>query len=211
MSDIIRTLVVDDHPLMRKGVVQFLQAEDDFEVVAEASDGAAAIDLAQEHDFDLILLDLNMKGLSGFDTLKMLREKDVNCRIIILTVSDSKNDVIRLINAGADGYLLKDMDPDALVSTLRQAIGGQQAISEQLIPYLDCLDDIDDFHHRLEDLTRRELQTLQHIARGLSNREVADALNITEGTVKVHVKSLLRKLKAKSRVEMTVMYLEHLN
>ncbi|MGY5449503.1 two-component system response regulator NarL [Agarivorans sp. MS3-6] len=210
MSNTISILVVDDHPLMRKGIVQFLSIEPDFNVIAEAGSGAQAVELCNELEPDVILLDLNMKGLSGLDTLKLLREKQISSTIIILTVSDAKQDVIKLINAGADGYLLKDMEPEQLHEQLKKAAAGQQVLSDELLPYLNCLHENDEFADKLATVTKRELQTLNEIAKGASNREVASSLKITEGTVKVHVKSLLRKLNAKSRVELTVMYLEHM-
>ncbi len=210
MSQAIKIVVVDDHPLMRKGIVQFLNIEPGFEVVAEAGSGAQAVEMCTELEPDIVLLDLNMKGLSGLDTLKLLREKNISSTIIILTVSDAKQDVIKLINAGADGYLLKDMEPEQLHEQLKLAAAGQQVLSDELLPYLNCLHENDEFADKLETVTKRELQTLNEIAKGASNREVADKLRITEGTVKVHVKSLLRKLNAKSRVELTVMYLEHM-
>ncbi|GGA95167.1 response regulator [Agarivorans gilvus] len=210
MNQAIKIVVVDDHPLMRKGIVQFLNIEPGFEVVAEAGSGAQAVEICSELEPDIVLLDLNMKGLSGLDTLKLLREKNISSTIIILTVSDAKQDVIKLINAGADGYLLKDMEPEQLHEQLKLAAAGQQVLSDELLPYLNCLHESDEFANKLETVTKRELQTLNEIAKGASNREVADKLRITEGTVKVHVKSLLRKLNAKSRVELTVMYLEHM-
>jgi two-component system nitrate/nitrite response regulator NarP len=209
MDTPFQTLVVDDHPLLRKGIIQLLNSEHDFSVIAEASTGAQALELAIEKEPELILLDLNMKGMSGLDTLRALRDAKLETIIIILTVSDAKQDVIKLINSGADGYLLKDTQPDDLVEQLRQAARGQLVLSDAIRPYLNCLHEIDDFESRLVQLTRRELQTLQVIAQGASNREVASKLRISEGTVKVHVKNLLKKLQAKSRVEMTVMYLEH--
>ncbi|EHS3694668.1 response regulator, partial [Escherichia coli] len=106
-----QVMIVDDHPLMRRGVRQLLELDSGFEVVAEAGDGASAIDLANRLDIDVILLDLNMKGMSGLDTLNALRRDGVTAQIIILTVSDASSDVFALIDAGADGYLLKDSDP----------------------------------------------------------------------------------------------------
>lgn len=209
MDKSYQTLVVDDHPLMRKGIIQLLEAESDFRVTGEASGGAEAVELAVRQQPELILLDLNMKGLSGLDTLKALRAEELDTIIVILTVSDAKQDVIKLINSGADGYLLKDMQPDELIEQLRLAARGKMVLSDSIRPYLNCLHEIDDFENKLTLLTRRELETLQVIAQGASNREVASKLRISEGTVKVHVKNLLKKLQAKSRVEMTVMYLEH--
>ncbi len=204
----LSVVVVDDHPLMRKGIVQLLSLEPDFNILGEASNGTQALAICKEQEPDLVLLDLNMKGMSGLDTLNALRDEGITSRIIILTVSDAKQDVITLINQGADGYLLKDTEPDDLLGQLKLAAKGQQVITDSIRPYLECLEEFDNTRKRLESLTKRELQILQEIARGCSNREVADNLHISEGTVKVHVKSLLKKLVVKSRVEAAVLYLE---
>ncbi|MDO2948744.1 two-component system response regulator NarL [Aeromonas simiae] len=201
-------LVVDDHPLMRKGIVQLLALEENFEVVGEAANGADAIAQAKVSEPDLILLDLNMKGLSGLDTLRALREEEITSRVVILTVSDARQDVVALLKAGADGYLLKDTEPEMLLAQLEEVMSGKQILSEPLRPYLENLYELDHLQEKLESLTRREMQILREIAKGLSNKQVASALHISEGTVKVHVKSLLKKLQAQSRVEAAVMYLE---
>ncbi|RJG48483.1 two-component system response regulator NarL [Motilimonas pumila] len=204
----LSVMVVDDHPLMRKGIVQLLALEPDFNVVAEASNGTEALTQALANEPDLILLDLNMKGMSGLDTLKALRAEQISAHIIILTVSDAKQDVIQLINQGADGYLLKDTEPEALLASLKRAATGQQVISEEIKPYLTCLNEGQDIDALFASLTKRETEILQQIAKGHSNKEVAENLFISEGTVKVHVKSLLKKLAVKSRVEAAVLYLE---
>ena len=201
-------LVVDDHPLMRKGIVQLLALEEHIEVVGEVSNGTDAVAMAKESEPDLILLDLNMKGLSGLDTLKALRAEEITSRVVILTVSDARQDVVALLKAGADGYLLKDTEPDVLLGQLAEVMTGQQILSEPLRPYLENIYELDHLQQKLESLTRREMQILREVAKGLSNKQVAAVLHISEGTVKVHVKSLLKKLEAQSRVEAAVMYLE---
>ncbi|MFM4648309.1 two-component system response regulator NarL [Aeromonas bivalvium] len=201
-------LVVDDHPLMRKGIVQLLALEENMELCGEASNGTDAIAMAKASEPDLILLDLNMKGLSGLDTLKALRAEEITSRVVILTVSDARQDVVALLKAGADGYLLKDTEPEALLGQLGEVMTGQQILSEPLRPYLENIYELDHLQQKLESLTRREMQILREIAKGLSNKQVASVLHISEGTVKVHVKSLLKKLEAQSRVEAAVMYLE---
>ena len=204
-------LVVDDHPLMRKGIVQLLALEENMEVTGEASNGTDAVALAKESEPDLILLDLNMKGLSGLDTLKALRAEEITSRVVILTVSDARQDVVALLKAGADGYLLKDTEPDLLLAQLADVMTGKQILSEPLRTYLENIYELDHLQQKLESLTRREMQILREIAKGLSNKQVASVLHISEGTVKVHVKSLLKKLEAQSRVEAAVMYLEQRN
>lgn len=203
-----RVMIIDDHPLMRRGIRQLLELDSTFDVVAEASNGAEAIALAERIQPDLILLDLNMKGLSGLDTLKAMRNEGIDARIIILTVSDARSDVYALVDAGADGYLLKDSEPEALLAQIHQAAEGHPVFSESVSAYLSSRSEIAD---PLADLTERELDVLQEVARGMSNKQIAAQLHISEETVKVHIRNLLRKLNVRSRVAATVLYLEYKN
>lgn len=200
-----RIMLVDDHPLMRRGINQLLSLEDEFEVVAEASNGNEAIALAHEYEPDMILLDLNMKGLSGLDTLKALRADGSGATIVILTVSDSAADIEAIVRAGADGYLLKDTEPDELIALLKEAIGGNKAYSQVVAKYLLERKDQQDV---FDSLTEREAQILGEVAKGYRNKQIADRLFISESTVKVHMKSLLKKLHVPSRTAATVLYLE---
>ncbi|QBH97965.1 two-component system response regulator NarL [Limnobaculum zhutongyuii] len=198
-------LIVDDHPLMRRGVRQLLELEPSLNIVAEASNGNEAVTYACQLLPDLILLDLNMKGLSGLDTLKALRNEGIAARIIVLTVSDSRSDIYALIDAGADGYLLKDSEPELLLKKILQAANGENVFSDIILEYLETRDDQSD---PFESLTERELDVLQEVARGMSNKQIASHLHISEETVKVHIRNMLRKLNVRSRVAATVMYLE---
>lgn len=198
-------MLVDDHPLMRRGINQLLSFEDDFEVVAEACNGSEAIALAHDIEPDLILLDLNMKGMSGLDTLTALRADESTATIVILTVSDSALDIEAMVKAGADGYLLKDTEPDDLVELLRQAATGVKAYSEFVTQYLAERHTHEDL---FEALTDRETQILKEVAKGYRNKQIADRLFISESTVKVHMKSLLKKLRVPSRTAATILYLE---
>ncbi len=200
-----RIMLVDDHPLMRRGINQLLSLEDEFEVVTEACNGNEAIALAHEFDPDMILLDLNMKGLSGLDTLKALRADGSGATIVILTVSDSAADIEAIVRAGADGYLLKDTEPDELIALLKEAIGGNKAYSDVVARYLLERKDQQDV---FDSLTEREAQILGEVAKGYRNKQIADRLFISESTVKVHMKSLLKKLHVPSRTAATVLYLE---
>ncbi len=126
MLDEVQTvLVIDDHPLMRKGILQLIALEDSLCVVGEAGDGRQGLELARRLQPDLILLDLNMRGLSGLDTLKALKAADPDARVIVLTVSDSEDDVVAALRAGADGYLLKDMEPEDVLDSLKAAAQGR--------------------------------------------------------------------------------------
>lgn len=207
----VSILIVDDHPMLRRGVVELLQLESDLSVVGEASSGAEAVELAENLDPDLILLDLNMKGMSGIDTLKQLREKEIFCRVVIFTVSDDHDDVIEALQAGADGYVLKDSDPEDLVAFIRQAATGVMAVSDKLASVLaSAVGSRKSAKDRsVDSLTQRERQILKQIAAGMSNKMIASKLDIAEGTVKVHVKNLLKKLKMRSRVEAAIWAMEN--
>jgi two-component system nitrate/nitrite response regulator NarP len=202
-------LVVDDHPLLRRGICQLITSDSDFLLFGETGTGLEALTAVAENEPDIILLDLNMKGMSGLDTLNAMRQEGVTARIVILTVSDAKQDVIRLLRAGADGYLLKDTEPDLLLEQLKKAMQGHRVISDEVEAYIYELKNTIDDNSWIENLTPRELQILQELAEGKSNRMISDDLHISEGTVKVHVKNLLRKANAKSRTEMAVRYLNN--
>lgn len=204
-----QVMIVDDHPLMRRGVRQLLELDPRFEVVAEAGDGASAIDLANRLDIDVILLDLNMKGMSGLDTLNALRRDGVTAQIIILTVSDASSDIFALIDAGADGYLLKDSDPEVLLEAIRAGAKGSKVFSERVSQYLHEREMFGAEEDPFSVLTERELDVLHELAQGLSNKQIASVLNISEQTVKVHIRNLLRKLNVRSRVAATILFLQH--
>lgn len=208
MPNTTRIMIVDDHPLMRKGIQQLLSIEPSFHVVAEATNGIEAVSYAQKSQPDLILLDYNMHGISGLETLKALKSNGCVAKIIILTVSDNKQDVIAMINQGANGYLLKDADPALLLENIISVLSDKLVVSDKLTPFLDELDQEDNIREKLANLTKREQQIIAEVAKGLSNKEISESLHITEGTVKVHVKSLLKKLAIKSRVEAAVLYLQ---
>ena len=189
---------------MRRGIKQLIELEKNFEVVGDAGSGNEGIALALKTQPDLIILDLNMKGLSGLDTLKSLRNEDVDARIVILTVSDAKNDIFALIDAGADGYLLKDTEPDTLLGQIKQIAQGEVILSDSI---KDLLLERSSSQDPIHALTDREMDVLQLIAKGLSNKQIAAQLFISEETVKVHIRNLLRKLNVHSRVAATVLYL----
>jgi two-component system nitrate/nitrite response regulator NarL len=199
-------VVIDDHPLFRKGVADLIRMEPSLQLVGEAADGENGVRVATATDPDLILLDLNMKGWSGIQTLERLRSADLDARIIVLTVSDSEEDVVAALRAGADGYLLKDMEPEDILESLRRATQGRVVISERLTELLAHALRQDPRPQRPEQagLTPREEEILALIARGYSNKLIARELELTVGTVKVHVKHILKKLALKTRVEAAV-------
>ena len=208
MTDKASVFLVDDHPLFRKGVVQLPELEDDLELIGEASSGQEAVEkiVELEEEPDLIVLDLNMQGMNGLETLKELRFQGIAAKIIMLTVSDNDADVIDCIRAGADGYLLKDMDPEEILEKVKDATHGKMAISERLTETLATALRKPDRKNEdlITTLTSRERDILNKIALGLSNKLIARELGISDGTVKVHVKHLLKKLNMRSRVEAAV-------
>ena len=206
MSEKTRVLIIDDHPLFRRGVSQLLGLADNFEVVGEAASGQEGIELARRLDPDLILLDLNMKGMGGLETLGTLRDMEVDARIILITVSNAPEDLVAAIRAGSDGYILKDNEPDEILRLIEAAMHGQTAISPELTSLLaSALREERVVEQRSHaSLTERESAILKCLAAGMSNKLIGRELDIMESTVKVHIRNLLKKLKFRSRVEAAV-------
>ncbi|PCJ51122.1 MAG: two-component system response regulator NarL [Gammaproteobacteria bacterium] len=202
-------ILVDDHPMLRKGVAQLISLENNLTVVAEASSGDEGISLILKHKPDLVLLDLNMKGLSGIDTLIALKRAEVTAKVIIFSVSDSQSDVIQALKFGADGYLLKDCEPEELIDKINRALSGELVLSGPLAQVVARSLQAGKEKNPIDRLTQREYEILRAIAGSNSNKMIAHKLGITEGTVKVHVKNLLRKLQLKSRVEAAVWAVEN--
>jgi len=205
-EDIQTLLIVDDHPLFRKGVIQLIQATPEFRFIGEAADGKEGIRLARELKPDMILLDLNMKDMNGVEVLKEVKDSGLDSRVIMLTVSDQAEDLVAALQNGADGYLLKDMEPEDLMAHLADAARGRIAITPRLTQLLaTSLRDMARPKNPSEaGLTDQENRVLELIADGKSNKLIARELDITESTVKVHVKHLLKKLNLRSRVEAAV-------
>ena len=212
MTETHRVLIVDDHPLFRRGLVQLLQVIPAFQLVGEAAGGAEGLALARELRPDLILLDLNMRDVSGLDVLRGLRAARVEARVVMVTVSDSGEDVVAALRGGVDGYLLKDMEPEAMLEALQAVAAGRVVIPPQLNHLLAAAlrGESRPQSAGAAGLTEQELRILEKIAAGLSNKQIGRELDIAEGTVKVHVKHILRKLELRSRVEAAVWAVEHL-
>jgi two-component system nitrate/nitrite response regulator NarL len=201
-------MLVDDHPMMRRGIRQLLELEDDFLIVGEANNGEEALALVDELQPQLILLDNNMPLLNGIETLKRLRQVGYSGKVLLFTVSDAEKDVRDALRYGADGYLLKDMEPEKLIQQVREALHGELVISPGLTRVLAQALREPQAANQVE-LTEREQQVLRMIAGGNSNKMIGRKLGITEGTVKVHVKNLLHKLGLRSRVEAAVWAMSH--
>ena len=201
-----RLLIIDDHSLFRKGAAQIIAMAREFELVGEASGGVEGMELARRYKPDMMLLDLNMKDMSGLEVLAALRDVLPDTRIVMLTVSDEADDLVAALRAGADGYLLKEMEPEELLAKLREAAAGQFTLTPRLTHLLARSLREDNRPRRPDEagLTEQELRILALIADAKSNKLIARELGIAEGTVKVHVKHLLKKLNLRSRVEAAV-------
>jgi len=202
-------LLVDDHPMLRKGVAQLISLEDNLNVMGEVGSGNEAITFAIEHEPDLILLDLNMKGLSGIETLSALKRANTSAKVVIFSVSDSEADVLQALKFNADGYLLKDSEPEELIDQINQVLTGEFVISNPLAQILAKSLRPQNKLNIIDSLTQREMENLKLIASGKSNKDIARKLGITEATVKVHNKNLFKKLGLKSRVEAAMWAVEH--
>ncbi|CAM3592130.1 MULTISPECIES: two-component system response regulator NarL [Rahnella] len=203
-------LLIDDHPMLRNGVKQLIALDTSLKVIGEASNGEQGVELAKQLDPDLILLDLNMPGMNGLDTLDSMRQTSLSGRIVVFSVSNHEDDVVTALKRGADGYLLKDMEPEDLLTALHNAAAGKMVLSEALTPVLaaSLRESRPSGDRDIQSLTPRERDIIKLIAEGLPNKMIARRLNITESTVKVHVKHLLKKMKLKSRVEAAVWVLQ---
>ena len=215
----IRILLVDDHTLFRSGVRLLLQRQPDFEVVAEAGDGVEGLKRAKELKPDVVLLDLNLPGLSGLETLQLLTQDLPSCAVIILTVSEEADELGQALRDGARGYLVKNIDADALTAAIRRAAGGEPVIADSMTAKL-----VEQFRGQAGQsgqaspaagsgarnrLTARERQIVQWLARGASNKVIARELDVSESTVKIHVQNVLKKLNLTSRVQVAVYAVEH--
>lgn len=205
----IRTLIVDDHALFRRGLEIVLVTEPDIEVVGEASDGAEAVAKAGESLPDVVLMDIKMPRSSGIEACRAIKDIAPSARIIILTMSDEEEDLFDAIKAGATGYLLKDIPLDQVAEAVRSVHGGQPLISPSMAGKL--LTEFASLARRDDEeppqqvpapkLTDREMQVLKLVARGMNNRDIAKELFISDNTVKNHVRNILEKLQIHSRME----------
>ena len=227
----IRILLIDDHTLFRSGIKALLQRQSDFIVVGEASDGLEGVKLVEQVEADIVLLDVDMPSMNGHEALAQIRATHPDLPVLMLTVSEDCDTLGECLKLGARGYLLKNIDQDFLLRSIRSAKNGINVLSPQMMAkYVHTKmeeSEIDAMclpkstgkasKQRVESrdnasefpLTRRELQTLAWLAKGHTNKGIARELDLSESTVKVHVQSILRKLELKSRVQAAIYAVEH--
>lgn len=209
----ISVLLVDDHTLFRSGIRSLLQRNSDFTVVGEASDGVEGIKRAKQLRPDVVLLDLNMPGMSGLETLQLLLQDCPDIAVILLTVSEEAEDLTAALQAGARGYLIKNIDADYLVRAIRRAAAGESVLAEamttKLVAHLQGGAQKVAPPSDIDKLTPREKEILACLARGESNKIIARTLDVAESTVKIHVQNILKKLNLSSRVQAAVFAVGH--
>lgn len=207
---VLRIVLVDDHTLFRKGLAELLERDGTLQVVAMTGDAQQVQPLLRTHQPDVVLLDLNIPGIDGISLMQQLKAEGFAMPILILTVSEAEEDLARALRAGANGYLLKSMEPDEVVDAVRRAVKGETAVAPamtaKLVSLLDAKHSADSL---LASLTQREREILAHLARGESNKAIARQLDISYDTVKLHVRHILAKLNLSSRVEAAVFAVEH--
>jgi two-component system nitrate/nitrite response regulator NarL len=220
MKKAIRLLVVDDHPLFRRGLVSLLSQDSRFSVVGEAGDIGEAFRILSHQEPDLLLLDNHLPGVKGVEAIVSLKQGHENLRILMLTVSEDEDDLANALQNGADGYLLKTLESDQLCEAIVKVAEGQSVVSPEMMsklvsalrqPSVPSAIESDNGHPLkvLERLSPREMEIFLLIAKSLSNKHIARALDIAETTVKIHIQHIFKKLEMTSRVQVAVLVATH--
>lgn len=206
MSNKIKVLIADDHHVVRRGLLFFLKTQRDIEIIGEATNGKEAVKLVSNLQPDVVLMDLSMPEMDGVMATKAIRETNGTVKIIILTSYADQDHVIPALRAGASGYQLKDIEPDDLVQTIRDVLKGESKlhpkVTSHVMAHLSTQNNHQ--HTKIEELTKREREVLNELAKGKSNKEIASALFITEKTVKTHISNILSKLQVSDRTQAAI-------
>lgn len=202
----LKVMIADDHSLMREGIKQLLEFDGQIEVIAQAADGNECLSLLEDGITpDILLLDINMPNMNGIDVLTTLRNKKSSLKIIMLTVHSEVEYLVKAVDIGADGYILKDSGSEELKEAINKVMSGSSLIQPSLIPALNSrLINRDIDKEKIDSLTKREVEILKQIAGGRFNKEIADNLNITERTVKNHISNLFKKIDVNDRTQAAV-------
>lgn len=201
----IKIMITDDHKMIREGIKQLLELNEDISVVGMASDGNECLTILEETDTDVILLDINMPNKNGLDTLKEIKESKLGVKVIILTVHNEADYLVRAVEIGANGYVLKDSGSAELVHAIKTVIGGETYIQPDMIPMLNSKMVVrNQDKEKIKELTKREMEVLVLVSEGMFNKEIADKLHISERTVKNHISSIFRKIDVADRTQAAV-------
>ncbi|NLM21960.1 MAG: response regulator transcription factor [Peptococcaceae bacterium] len=197
----IRVVIADDHPLLREGLRRILEFEEGIQVVAEVGDVQGAINISRTHEFDILLMDLNMPGVNGLDACRVIRREKPDIGIIVLTVDDSDDKILQVLQLGVAGYLLKDVEPKTLVDSIRKVYAGEPILAPAVTGKL--LGQLSGSRQAKNNfgLSNRELEILTYVVRGASNKDIGISLFISEKTVKNHLSNIFRKLGVEDRTQ----------
>lgn len=201
----IKLMIIDDHSMVREGLKQLLELDDDLSVISQASDGLEGLKKIEEDKPDVLLLDINMPNMNGLELLEELKEKKIDLKVLILTIHNEIDYLMKAVEIGCDGYVLKDSDSNLLKKAIYSVYQGESFIQPSLTPALNAglasKTMIDD---KVNELTRREVEVLKLIAEGLFNKEIAATLDISERTVKNHVSNIFKKIDVSDRTQAAV-------
>lgn len=197
-------MIIDEHPIYRYGLRQLMSLDEHFVVAAESCNCSEALHIADELQPDMILIDTHLYGVKTFETIRLLRKHCTKTYLLVLSLSTVKTDIYSAVDAGAQGYLLKNSELDMLMNSMHKAANGHHVFSEKVYQSLNNRHLNQD---PLSTLTRREFEILQEMSTGLKNKEISKLLFISEETVKVHIRNLLRKLQVRSRLEASIIYM----
>ncbi|NLK43491.1 MAG: response regulator transcription factor [Tissierellia bacterium] len=203
----INVLIADDHALIREGIKQILELEEDIYVVGQANNGEEAFELAEKLDPDIILLDINMPKTNGIEALRRFKDMGIKSKVIILTIHEDREYVLKTIKLGANGYMLKDSSANSLIEGIRRVAKGENYIQSSVADLVSASSDhtsVDKSIEQINSLTNREYEVLILIAEGLNNKDIAERLYISEKTVKNHVSNIFKKLDLNDRVQAAI-------
>lgn len=201
----VKVMITDDHSLIREGLKQLLELEGDFQVIAEAGDGIDCMGKLKEQIPDVLLLDINMPRMNGLEVLQKIKDEKIDVKILVLTVHNEVEYLLKAVDIGINGYLLKDSESSELKKAILSVVDGEDYIQPSLIPVLNAkMIDRDMDSEKIEKLTKRELEVLKLLAVGMYNKGVADELHISERTVKNHVSSIFKKIDVSDRTQAAV-------
>ncbi|NLY85483.1 MAG: response regulator transcription factor [Tissierellia bacterium] len=203
----ITVLIADDHALIREGIKQILELEGDICVIGQANDGEEAFELAEKLNPDIILLDINMPNINGIEALRRFKDMGIKSKVIILTIHEDKEYILKTLKLGANGYMLKDSSANSLIEGIRRVAKGEKYIQSSVADLVSASrddDSVDKSIEQINSLTNREYEVLILIAEGLNNKDIAERLYISEKTVKNHVSNILKKLDLNDRVQAAI-------
>ena len=201
----VKIMITDDHSMIREGLKQLLELEGDFKVIAEACDGVECLNKLETVTPDVLLLDINMPNMNGLEVLQKMKEKRMKIKVLVLTIHSEVEYLLKAVDIGVNGYLLKDSESAELKKAILAVVNGDNYIQPSLIPVLNSkMIDRDKDVMKIESLTRRELEVLKNLSIGMYNKEIAEKLDISERTVKNHISNIFKKIEVTDRTQAAV-------